>query len=331
MGMLPEQMQNNYAIVSQLERQLDSLNTKLRQAEDRRLLVQNELSRLEAVEADARRTAAVATTSGGEPISLDLDQLREQLEALRSRYSDQHPDVLRIAAAIAKLEKKEETGTSSAPQGLSSDLRGLTEGQKLFLVQRKGLLRQMELMEKDIRATREEVREVDSQIKDYRKRIEEGPRIEQLFQELNRGYEETYKNYQSILKNRMGAELATNLEEEQKSERFWIVEPAYLPLKPYRPKIFVILFVGFNLAGALGIGLAYFREYFDPTFYGSKELEEEFQLPVLASFPVLLTKRARHWSILRGICTTFTLLLMCSTLSYALFLLWKKSFTDMPF
>ncbi|NVM57911.1 MAG: hypothetical protein HWN51_07320, partial [Desulfobacterales bacterium] len=49
MGLLPEQMENNYRILAQLQQHLDSLNATLQQTEDRKVLLQSQLDRLEAL------------------------------------------------------------------------------------------------------------------------------------------------------------------------------------------------------------------------------------------------------------------------------------------
>ena len=85
------------------------------------------------------------------------------------------------------------------------------------------------------------------------------------------------------------------------------------------------------MALACGLGLAYVREYLDPTFWSSKELESVVQLPVLISVPVVSTKRERRWNLFKKAWAVGALVSMASVLFYALFHLWKMDPGVFPF
>jgi hypothetical protein len=82
--------------------------------------------------------------------------------------------------------------------------------------------------------------------------------------------------------------------------------------------------MGLGMALACGFGLAFLREYLDPSFFGAKELEGTLQLPVLASIPVILTDAGRKWILFRRSVSGAALLAMASILLYALYFLWKS-------
>jgi len=50
MGLLPEQMQNNYSILTQLQQHMDSINDSLQKTEDRKVLLQTQLNKLETLD-----------------------------------------------------------------------------------------------------------------------------------------------------------------------------------------------------------------------------------------------------------------------------------------
>ena len=89
----------------------------------------------------------------------------------------------------------------------------------------------------------------------------------------------------------MEAELAENLERTQKGEQFKILDHADLPRKPHKPDIPKIIAVGFMLALACAFGLAYLREYLDPTFWSRKEVESMLNIPVLVAIPIIQTRK----------------------------------------
>ena len=332
MGLLPEQMENNYRILTQLQRQLDSMNITLQQTENRKLLVQTQLSGLETVqEASSRETGRLQLGHAADQTPTSLEELRQQLRSLKSRYSDKHPDVARLKDTIAKFEKEQE------PRTLDKDLESpdvtprASEAQQLMVTQREGLLSQLELIDNEIGTLARRKKEIARQIARYQQRIEEGPKIELLFVDLRRDYSQASENYQSLLQRKSQAQLAENLERTQQAEQFSVLDPAKLPEKPFTPNTRKVLALGFMMALACGLGLAYAREYLDPTFWSSKELESVVRLPVLISVPVVSTKRERRWNLFKKAWTVGAVVSMASVLFYALFHLWKMDPGVFPF
>ena len=117
--------------------------------------------------------------------------------------------------------------------------------------------------------------------------------------------------------------MAENLERTQQAEQFSVLDTAKLPEKPFTPNTRKILALGFMMALACGLGLAYVREYLDQTFRSTKELESVVQLPVLISVPVVSTKRERGWNLFKKAWAVGAVVSMALVLFYALFFLWK--------
>jgi polysaccharide chain length determinant protein (PEP-CTERM system associated) len=326
LGFLPEQMQNNYSILTQLQQHLDSLNSSLQKTEDRKVLLQTQLSKLETFRADSLQVGHGST----KPLS--LEELRHQLQTLQAHYSDRHPEVIRIQALIAGLEKQlSETTTPKSDSEESAVLPPTSETQRLMRLQKDDLLTELKLIDAEIRSLRDEQQKTREQIEAYKHRIENGPRIEQMFVDLRRDYERANDNYQSLLQKKLEAELAENLERTQKGEQFIILDQANLPDKPFKPDIPMILFKGFLLALTCGFALAFIREFFDQTFRTSEDLESIAELPVLVSIPLINTVSERRWGMFRKSVTVCLLAVMSSSLLYALFVLWKKNPSLLPF
>lgn len=324
-GYLPEQMQNNYQILTQLQQHLDSTNTVLQKTEDRKVLLRTQLSKLETMESDT----IVTDGKGGEPVS--LEGLQKELQTLQSRYSDRHPDVVRLKAIIAKIENDAQGGEPvTESEGTSSSIPNHGGARTLMRVQKEDLLAEVTLIDKELVSLREEKKKTQSQIEEYRHRIESGPKIEQMFVDLRRDYDQANNNYQSLLQKRLQAELAENLERTQKGEQFKMLDFANLPDKPSKPDIPRILGLGFMLALGLGFGLALLREYIDPTFWSHKEVEGALEIPVLVSVPIIQTEKEKRWGMYRTAGTLCVLLIMGSTLLCALFILWKTDPTFLP-
>jgi capsular polysaccharide biosynthesis protein len=196
--------------------------------------------------------------------------------------------------------------------------------------QREDLRTQLKLIDKDIRELNEEKENTSRQIQIYRSRIESGPKIEQMYVDLRRGYDEASENYQSLLAKQLQAELAKNLERTQKGEQFRILDPANLPQEPFKPNIPQLLALGLVVAIGMGVGMAFLREYLDASFWSRKEVESVLELPVLVSIPIIQTQKERRWKTIKMASTVCILIIMSSALLYALFVLWKKNPTLLP-
>jgi len=318
-GLLPEQVENNYRILSQLQQHLDSVNGTLQKTEDRKILLQNQVSKLKSLGEGGTTSAG----QSGEPTS--LEGLRQQLQLLQSRYSNRHPDVVKLKARIAKLETDLQTVEDAKGSGTTDGPVNTNETQRLVRFQREDRYAELSLIEKEISALRKEKEETEKQVEKYRERIEMGPKIEAMFVDLRRGYEQASASYQSLLNKKLQAQLAENLERTQKGEQFQLLDQAHLPRKPYKPNILKILGVSFILALGCGFGLAYLLESSDSTFWSRKEVESILDLPVLVSIPIITTAREKRWEKIKIAASICVLLIMSSSLLYALFILWKKN------
>ena len=318
-GLLPEQMENNYRILTQLQQHIDSLNDTLQKAKDRKVLLQTQLNRLDNLQ------VGDSTVRGKDQEPRTLDGLRQELQRLRLRYSDRHPDVIRLKTTVAKMEKEQEASLPDNDPEKPEPSATSTKAETLMRFQKEDSLSEISLVDKEIHSLSEEIKRTSDQIEEYRQRIERGPKIEQMFVDLKRDYDMASNNYQSLLAKKMQADLAQNLERTQKGEQFEILDPANLPRKPDKPDILKILAMGFALAAACGLGLAFVREYMDPTFWSKQELESFLGLPVLVSVPVIRSKKDLRWMKVKNVTTICALLIMGSSLLCALFLLWQKS------
>ena len=90
MGGLPEQLETNLRLLERLQAQLDQENTRIRDGENRRQVLQKELA-----EEKAKLPVVASSSSPGEQAT-DLFSLRHELELLESKYTANHPDVIRL-------------------------------------------------------------------------------------------------------------------------------------------------------------------------------------------------------------------------------------------
>ncbi len=278
LGVLPEQLDANLRTLDRLQLQLQNTNQALQAAIQTKLQLQNQLAQARSM-ADREKNSKPAYPEkdlNQEVQDTNLKELKKRLAFLELRYTDQHPEVIRLRRIIQKLEK------DSASQGQNSRERIPSNQSDTLSAQ---IERQLSQINEEIAKLQAEKKELQAKIKEYQKRVEITPKVEQQLKELSRGYEVTKKQYQSLLDKRLQAELAANMERKQKGEQFKILDPAKLPEKPYKPNRPKLFMLGLMLGLGVGFGIAFLVEYMDHSFYKVEDLEKFSELPVLACIP----------------------------------------------
>jgi len=303
MGGLPEQLETNLRILERKQQQLVTNQENLREAENRKLLIQQQISELAKI-----RKAGTGQIEGEGEVAqpTSLDQLRKQLTSLEARYTEKHPDVIRLKNKIADLESKERTNAKEEVQGRPKDKR-VTRAEI-------NLVNQLREIVLEIKNLKSEAAHLHSQMKWYQTQVENTPKREQELMSLNRDYRNIQETYNSLLSRKLEAEIAVNLEMKQKGEQFRILDPAKTPIRPFKPDINRILLMTVGLGFALGCGLAYLRETMDTSFRRPEDVEELLQIPIMASLPFTLNarelKRIKRREILTVVSVGLTFLLL---------------------
>jgi succinoglycan biosynthesis transport protein ExoP len=79
----------------------------------------------------------------------------------------------------------------------------------------------------------------------------------------------------------------TGVSTSMKATNIRVVDPAYPPKKPDRPRIPLNLSLGLILGISLGIGAAFLQEHLDNTFKSAEDIKRFLQLSALASVPAV--------------------------------------------
>lgn len=266
-GALPQQMEANLATLEQLNGQLRLNSDQQIQVSERRASLEKQLEEAELA----------GTPGSPRAIALRLEELKRQLTALRTRYSERYPDVVRTKAEISALEdqlQQAETGVAAA---------GPASPQ---VVQLRATLAELDARGRALRAEAESLRRA---VSNYQNRVENAPRTEQEYSRLARDYETTKEQYQSLLKRQGDAEVAESMEQRQKGEQFRIIEPAVISEKPAAPNRPLLFVLGLLLAAGVAVGGAVAAEQLDTSFHSSEDLRLHARVPVLVSIPYMVT------------------------------------------
>jgi polysaccharide chain length determinant protein (PEP-CTERM system associated) len=286
MGELPEQLSSNLSVLEGLYQQLSRKEESLRNSRLSLASLEKEISFLrEAAAQGAGQTQAVGRVSEE---NMSIEQLHDRLALLKDSYTDQHPDVLRLKARIARREK--EQPADSTAQGGGSAERSLSfKSNRDIERQKNALLGSISLIEEDMAR-------INRSIREYQRRIEITPKREQELLTLRRDYDNIRNSYNSVSTRKLEADIAVNMEKKQKGEQFYVIDVARLPEKPVSPNLLKLFQITVAAGLAFGAGLILLLELMDKTLRRLDKLEEEIGLPVLAMMPRIFTSedRKRH-------------------------------------
>jgi succinoglycan biosynthesis transport protein ExoP len=282
MGQLPEQRDTNLSAVGQLQDKLEINMDALDKAETRKIILQREIAELSRP-VPVPQVQMPAAPSGPRAPSR-LEQLQAQLAELRSRYTDQHPDVIRLQAEIEQVRKMESAQQKAGEAGVEAP--SMPPPQTYTPRADPRLLAQVEAVDMEIRSLHAERARILADIGNTQVRLENVPRVEQQLLSLTRDYDNIQRSYESLLAKRIDAKLAENLEKSRQSEQFNILEKAIPPADPYSPNRLLLLAIGLAGGTLLGMVSAFLRDQTDSTFAEGDALQNAFPgVQVLATIP----------------------------------------------
>jgi uncharacterized protein involved in exopolysaccharide biosynthesis len=252
----------------------------------------------------------------------ELARLKSELVQLRAVYHDAHPGVQaakdQIRALEAELRPSKEiqdlqSALARAEENLRSAEKEFPEGDPEIAAKRTELTKAQDaLSDKIARAAdngagggflsaqiqgriavaksrrsliETQREETKTAIADMQTRIALTPEVERGLQSLTRDQENIGREYREVLAKQQDAQLAENLEDNQKAEKFSILEPALRPEKPSSPEraklIVLAIFVALGAGGLVALG----AEFLASTIRGRSHLENLIEGPAIAIIP----------------------------------------------
>ncbi len=286
--------QQSVGTTSFLENQLEQARQDLaiERAEQERIY-------LESMQSEYLTLQDSAVSADGNPAASPLAaadatirDLRKQLTDLEAKYTTRHPDVEKLRDQIADWEKSRKQSEQKTDSASTKDdsVNTTPTSKSLPLAEIESRLK---VNKAEIGDYQESAKKLRGRIDDLESRLNLTPLREQQLAEVNRNYENSRLNYQSLLQKKMQSELATNLEKRQQGEQFRIIDPPNLPLKPSEPNRLEIITIGWVLGLCIGLGLTAMKEMTDEAIHNERALVESVPIPVLVHVPVLNSRRER--------------------------------------
>lgn len=291
-GSLPTQQASNLQILSGLQAQLQSEQDALNAARQQRVYHQSMIDQYRALAGTPR--AANATPGQLTTLDRQLDTLRVKLANLSSRYTDQYPEVQDVKSEIAKAEKARAQLIASL--GRKANTRGQGIGSSSPVLADPALnasflqmQSQLKADELEISSREQAVANLKSRIGEYQARLSDEPAVAQQLADLTRGYQQSQENYNDLLKKVSDSQMATNMEKRQEGERFTVIDPPSLPLKPDFPNRMKMCGMGLGAGLALGFTVVILLEVLDDRLHSDKDIENVLSIPVISEIPEILS------------------------------------------
>jgi len=277
-GELPENEQNNLTLLMGLSPQLEAATQAVNQAREEKAFTESMLSQ--------QLAAWESSQKGQNPETLEqqLAKEQEQLLSLQQRYTDEHPDVVKLKNDVEELQRRIQdsaTKKQKAPVEAGAKNLGLEPAE---LQQLRAQLHQAEL---SVTQKQEEQAHLQEQLRTLQGRLQLSPKIQQQFKSLTRDYQTALEFYNDLLKKRNESQMATELEHRQQGEQFRVLDAPSYPERPSFPNRPLFGLGGLGAGLIAGLGLVQLAEWRDKSMRSKHDVEVYLRLPILAQVTVM--------------------------------------------
>jgi polysaccharide biosynthesis transport protein len=300
MGLLPG--------VGSVEQRMAAARQELNQVESNLLAAQSSLAALNGQLASTPPSITgpgipvpVSATGGPGAAGARASQLEGQMAEAQSRgWTENHPDMISLRSQLNRARAAAAAEGAGTPGGIRM-LPGTSSPNPMYTT-----LRTMQA-EKSATAAALGARKAQLQAELAQfavKQIDE-PSVAAEQQRLNRDYEVLKTKYDELLAEREKKRLLSQVQSENGTIKFRVIDPPSSPRKPTAPDR-PLLLTGVLIAGLLsGIGAAFAKSQLQTTYTNAPRLEKASGLPVIGSISEVLTvpqkvERARKMKFFFG-------------------------------
>ena len=273
MGSLPDREQTNLSLLGGMNSQLEAITQALSREQQEKAMNESLLSsQLETWK------AVKSGETAPETLDQQLTALQDQLSVLQSRYTPDHPDVIKTKNQIEQLKRR----MAEAPKGNDTPATAQNAIEPPAIQQLRARLRQNDLSIADLSKRQSQMQ---GHINVMQSQIQSTPAVEQQYKELTRNYQSALEFYNDLLKRHDQAAMGRDLNRQQQGEQFRVPDGANLPMSPSFPKRWVFASSGAGAGLALAMIILYLLAAFDLSMHSERDVEVCLQLPVLATVP----------------------------------------------
>jgi polysaccharide chain length determinant protein (PEP-CTERM system associated) len=290
-GELPSQLQTNLQVIQGAESQIQTLSESINRDKDRRLVLERSIADAQTAnglgDALAAGSSSESSPTGAGRTSEQLEKARTELRALELRMKPEHPDVIAKKRAIAELERTVEQEAAVPGQAPVPGAKPTTTAELIRQARTRQYQLEIDKLDRQIASKDADMERLRREVAEYQRKVEAVPGHESEQIDLMRDYDTLQKMYSSLLAKKEDSKISANLERQQVSEQFKILDRARLPQRPYTPNRIQITAIAAFGGLVLAIGIAALMEYRTTALRTEDEIVRALVLPVLAAIPMM--------------------------------------------
>jgi polysaccharide chain length determinant protein (PEP-CTERM system associated) len=299
LNLMPELQRDTIAQGATAQNALSQARLELRQAEYARDSLRNQLkdesSTLPSNEVAASSSNDNPGPSRAKPTELDerLESTRRRLDELRTKYTEEHPDVIGLRRIIAQMEEQKASEKkiedAKPPAVRAQAARAASVANPVFQQIKLSLAE----TEAQVAALRARVSDYESRVSQSRETALTIPKVEAEYLQLSRDYENIKKSYDNLLGRRTVAELSGAVGASSGVAEYKVVDPPRVSSKPVWPNRPLLLSLAFLASIAAGLATCFMRDQVKPTFYDVRSLRQATGIPLLGSISYIIDSAAK--------------------------------------
>lgn len=247
--------------------------------------------------AQQERAALVESLQAQQPVGLtsrkagsaDVQALEQELATeqaslvtLEARYTPDHPDVVKLRADVARLQKKIDEAKKADAQAAGTMRDGAPASEPPQAAQWRARIRELDLTIQE--KTQEEER-LQQRILASQARLANRATLESESRELTREVATAKAFYESLLAKQDAARMQAESTPREGQELYLVVDPPSLPAGPAYPNPIVFTLAGAGSGFMLGLLTMLVGELRDKTLHTERDVEQFLALPTLAVIP----------------------------------------------
>lgn len=300
---LPEHMEMHMSMLHQADLDIKEIDRDYKSTQEE----------LRYLDVDLATTSASVKKNNAVGVSnTELKKAKADLELALALYKDTHPTVRALKRQIENLEK-----AVTATVDEKSDKNDLES--QFVLSKIRAQIESAKVRLSSLAQQKKSVLEKNNQLQ---AQVTQSPQVEKGLYTLTRDYDNAKSKYEEVKSKQLNAKIAENLEQENKAERFSLLEPPTFPESPIRPNRMKIVALG--LVGALAGALAFaaLLEILEGKLRGLDAVTAAINMRPLVAVPYIYTQNElkRKKSTTRYVLLAISLLLL--VLLIAVHFLW---------
>jgi uncharacterized protein involved in exopolysaccharide biosynthesis len=213
---------------------------------------------------------------------LEADVTNKQIELAKLQVdaTESHPLVLRLRREIEELKAaiKERRAQKMS-----------TEEKEILNPLYQDIKVELNKIDQEIESLKTRIKLTELYLQQEADKIKAIPKREEEYASLSRDYNINAGIYAELTQKLETAYITQRLEFQEKGTKFRIVDPARVPLRPFKPNRGFMALAGASLGMVIGIGLIFLSEMTDHSFTEINQLRNFLHIPVLASISQILT------------------------------------------